>query len=284
MRTSSKLVVALALACFAIVAVCPDSVFAKDKATKAVKRMLRGNKKISAQVEIVQETLDDQVIGNQIVIQDTLDAITTKLEECCEPDECPECPEPCQPCPSGEVVVPKTGQRTCFNTSGGVIPCAGTGQDGEYQKGTPWPYPRFTDHGNGTVTDNMTGLIWLKNANCFGVRDWATALADCNGLAAPQCEVSDGSGAGDWRLPNVNELQSLVHRLLGNPAISDTLGTGQWSEGDPFSSVRSDWYWTSTTHPWSTGHAWIIRMGYGLMNCNDPKSFDYRVWPVRGPE
>ena len=36
------------------------------------------------------------------------------------------------------------------------------------KKGVAWPNPRFTDNGNGTVTDNLTGLIWLKNANCFG--------------------------------------------------------------------------------------------------------------------
>ena len=54
--------------------------------------------------------------------------------------------------------VPKTGQTTSY----------ATGDDGELEKGVAWPNPRFTDNNNGTVTDNLTGLIWLKHANCFG--------------------------------------------------------------------------------------------------------------------
>ncbi|HXE98165.1 MAG TPA: hypothetical protein VN642_17305, partial [Dongiaceae bacterium] len=64
------------------------------------------------------------------------------------------------------VQLPRTGQTLCYNNAGGVIPCAGTGQDGDKLAGTPWPNPRFTDNADGTVTDNLTGLIWLKNARC----------------------------------------------------------------------------------------------------------------------
>ncbi|UCE55232.1 MAG: hypothetical protein JSV31_07260 [Desulfobacterales bacterium] len=53
-------------------------------------------------------------------------------------------------------------------------PVAKTGQtdsyadcdDGDLEKGIVWPVPRFTDNEDGTVTDNLTGLVWLKNANC----------------------------------------------------------------------------------------------------------------------
>ena len=62
--------------------------------------------------------------------------------------------------------VPKTGQVTCYDAGGNVINCAGTGQDGELQKGVKWPTPRFTVRANGTTKDNLTGLIWLTNANC----------------------------------------------------------------------------------------------------------------------
>ena len=55
---------------------------------------------------------------------------------------------------------------------------APTGSDGDLQKGVAWPNPRFTDNANGTVTDNLTGLIWLKNANCFGRPVW-TARGTC---------------------------------------------------------------------------------------------------------
>ena len=62
------------------------------------------------------------------------------------------------PCPpDGPSPVPQTGQ-TSMNT---------LFDDGYYQKGMVWPAPRFTDNSDGTVTDNLTGLIWLKDANCM---------------------------------------------------------------------------------------------------------------------
>ncbi|MBF0551597.1 MAG: TIR domain-containing protein [Deltaproteobacteria bacterium] len=48
---------------------------------------------------------------------------------------------------------------------------------------------RFTDNGNGTVTDQKTGLIWLKNANCFGRRTWDDAVTACQNLADGQYEL-----------------------------------------------------------------------------------------------
>ena len=68
--------------------------------------------------------------------------------------------------------VPKTGQTHSY------VP----GDDGDLQKGVAWPTPRFTDNNNGTVTDNLTGLIWMKNANAFGMRTWAEAISTANGL------------------------------------------------------------------------------------------------------
>ena len=60
---------------------------------------------------------------------------------------------------------PRTGQTICYDTDGNVITCAGTGQDGDWLAGAPLPDPRFTDRGDGTVSDNLTGLVWAKNAN-----------------------------------------------------------------------------------------------------------------------
>ena len=65
-------------------------------------------------------------------------------------------------CTTQQVVgggVLKTGQTLCYNSAGSVISCAGTGQDGELQKGVARSY---TDNGDGTITDNTTGLIWEK--------------------------------------------------------------------------------------------------------------------------
>ena len=99
--------------------------------------------------------------------------------------------------------IPQTGQTVCYNSSGTVIACAGTGQDGESKSGVAWPNPRFTDNANGTVTDNLTSLIWLKNANCFGSKIWTDALAAANSLATGSCGLTDGSKASDWHLPTI---------------------------------------------------------------------------------
>ena len=107
--------------------------------------------------------------------------------------------------------LPQTGQTRSY----------ATGDDGDLQKGATLPSPRFTDNGDGTVNDNLTGLIWLKDANCFGQKDWTTALSDANSLSNGTCGLTDGSSAGDWRLPNRVELTSLVNSEYYNPALSN---------------------------------------------------------------
>jgi hypothetical protein len=167
---------------------------------------------------------------------------------------------------------PRTGDTY---TDGGV-----TGEDGELLKGVAWPNPRFTDNSDGTVTDNLTGLIWLKNANCYSARSWANALSDANALANGTCSLSDGSSAGDWRLPNVRELQSLVHYGVYSPVVPNTAGTAKWSEGDPFTGVQSSLYWSSTT---IAGYS--VYAGYVSLRDGDVYYVNkdyYYVWPVRG--
>ena len=109
--------------------------------------------------------------------------------------------------------------------SGIPINCAGTRQDGEIQAGVPFPTLRFTDNSSGTVRDNLTGLIWLKNATCFGGQTWGNALSAANNLAddpastTTDCGLPDGSVASDWRLPNVKELQSLIDFGFGSSPL-----------------------------------------------------------------
>ena len=118
-----------------------------------------------------------------------------------------------------------TGQTECFDVVGNSVDCAGTGQDGDTQAGVSWPSPRFRDKGNGTVVDRLTGLVWLKDANCFGEQTWQDALNATNTLeddpasTTTDCGLSDGSKAGDWRLPNVKELQSLIDFGAFDPAL-----------------------------------------------------------------
>jgi hypothetical protein len=171
----------------------------------------------------------------------------------------------------GSTAPQKTGQDSCWDTSGNPINCEGTGQDGELRNGVAWPVPRFTANVDGTVTDHLTGLIWLKNANCFGTRDWASALSDANGLASGSCDLTDGSIAGDWRLPNVREFQSLIDYDNYDPALPS---------GHPFTGLQFWQYWSSTTYTHYSDHAWFVGMQSGWV-ATDRKGDVYYVWPVR---
>jgi hypothetical protein len=176
-------------------------------------------------------------------------------------------------CPvAGPAAVQKTWQTTSY----------ATGDDGALQKGVAWPNPRFTDNEDGTVTDKMTGLIWLKNADCFGQRSWDSAISDCNGLSSGNCGLTDGSNAGDWRLPNRNELSSLLNSDFYGPAVPNTAGTGQCADGDPFNNLLSgDLYWSSSTFPLSTNQAYYVDT-FGSIVYVRIKSESNLVWPVRG--
>ncbi len=192
----------------------------------------------------------------------------------------------------GAAKVPRTGQSTCYNAAGAVIACAGTGQDAALQLGVVWPNPRFTSN-NGTVTDKLTGLIWLGDANCNATvggvlktttLSWADALTWTNALAAGKCGLTDGSIAGAWRLPNVRELQSLMHYGFSNPAVPNTAGTGKClnDASCAFLGVQSSVYWSSSTLDGSTTYAWFVNTNVGLVFYDGKAAGANYVWPVRG--
>ena len=165
--------------------------------------------------------------------------------------------------------VPETGQTGCWDATGTSILCAGTGQDGEFRAGASVS-PRFTDDGDGTVQDNLTGLIWLRLASCFGFTNWTTALSDANGLADGSCGLMDGSVAGDWRLPNVKELQSLVDFGQSNPALPT---------GHPFIGMTT--FFSSTTVLNIEDRVWTVSFSSGNLG-TDPKTFNFQHLAVRG--
>jgi len=168
---------------------------------------------------------------------------------------------PCPNCPPA-APVPKTGQTTSY----------ATGDDGDLEKGVVWSNPRFTDNGDGTITDNLTGLIWMQNTDCFGKRNWNFALSDCNGMQSGLCGVTDGSSAGDWRLPNSKELYSLVDTENYAPPLPS---------GHPFTNVKSTAYWSSTTTPYGN-NAWTLYMYMGHVSDEEKYRTDIYVWCVRG--
>jgi hypothetical protein len=172
-----------------------------------------------------------------------------------------------------------------------MIPATGnknsiaTGDDGDLKKGLAWPMPRFKDNGDGTIKDNLTGLVWLQNARCIKIHyiefdndgepdgrvTWQHALdfvAGINSGSFPNCS----GGYSDWRLPNRRELLSLYDYNNFHPSLPSN---------HPFIYVENYDYWTSTTVSQSTSEAWLVDFNSaGAVNAS--KNSRYRVWPVRG--
>ncbi len=116
---------------------------------------------------------------------------------------------------------------------------------------------RFVDYGNGTVIDTMTNLMWTKNANPIGERNWDDAVSACSSFSI--------SGIGGWRLPSRDELLALYQAM---------------SRGHPFTRVQSSAYWSST--PFADNTDVACRVGMYPVNVGvDCKDSTYRVWPVR---
>ncbi|MCU0579330.1 MAG: DUF1566 domain-containing protein [Desulfobacterota bacterium] len=196
----------------------------------------------------------------------------------------PDWEEPlCEVCQEGApgVALPRTGQTLCFNSAGQERDCAGTGEDGHLRAGVVWPEPRFVDNQDGTVTDQLTGLIWLQDANCLATRypafdndgtsgdgrvTWQRALdfvREINADTYPDC----GAGQSDWRLANINELESLMN---AGAERQDT-----WLLGQGFSNVRIDeMYWSSTTNAFAAHQAWAMEF---LMANGARRPFPRRV-------
>lgn len=141
-----------------------------------------------------------------------------------------------------EIQLPRTGQTGCWNTNGTPIPCDGTGQDGDTLTGVAVPTPRFTDNGNGTLTDSLTDLVWIKNADCYNAITWQQALDRAGTLASGACGLDDSSVAGDWRVPNRNEMLSII-----NYQESDRT-TWAWLTEQGFTNAVHGWYWTSNSY------------------------------------
>jgi hypothetical protein len=172
-------------------------------------------------------------------------------------------------------------KSTCYDWRGNTIPCNFKGQYAELLFDKPIPDPRFMDNKDGTVTDILTGLIWLKNTNCFKMMDWGSAILAAKSLKDGDCGpdsaliLSDGSSAGDWRLPSMNELCILIDYSRRNPALPN---------GHMFSDFPTGYCWSATTLDSHPGMAWIVYMESGTTCYDDIKNHAGHIWPVRGPK
>ena len=127
----------------------------------------------------------------------------------------------------------------------------------------------FIDNGDGTISDTTTGLMWEQKTDDGGIQDkdstftWEEALAYCENLLS--------AGYNDWRLPNINELQSIVDYEHAVPAI-DILY---------FPNTMLTAYWSATTRGSTVYSAWGVNSGYGNVSSRDKPTL-YHVRAVRG--
>lgn len=121
--------------------------------------------------------------------------------------------------------LPDSGQTTSYTDT--------TGEDADYAINPP----SYTDNGNGTVTDNNTGIIWQKEKNA--AKPWAEAGTDCDELTL--------AGYSDWRLPDIFTLMTIVNYEKDYPALDTTYFPGTTT------------IWSSTTDMTnSTEEAWVM--------------------------
>lgn len=153
---------------------------------------------------------------------------------------------------AGEFRLQSTGQYVSYLA----------GDDGSIQSGVPLTYPRFVDKGDGTVVDTVTGLVWLKQADC--IKDtWAGAITAVSALASGQCGLSDGSTPGSWRMPSRTEVESLSDRNENNHADFFDHTYFNW-DGTLYQAaiftnfIAFQYYWTSSTDAADVSQAWTV--------------------------
>ncbi len=129
--------------------------------------------------------------------------------------------------------LPDTGQTQSYTST--------FGEDSDYNT---FNQPSYTDNGDGTITDNVTGLIWQQGEG--GTKTWENAITYCEDLSL--------AGYADWRLPNKNELNSIIDYERYNPAININFCPDL---------LYTSYYWSSTTRASSSSDAWIVGFLYG---------------------
>lgn len=189
------------------------------------------------------------------------------------------------PGPQGGVSLPRTGQTTCYDTNNtdAEVSCPGTGQDGELQKGVAEPNPRFSvDSTSNCMTDNLTGLMWARNGNlaatdpalpATGRRIWQEALNFANDLEL--------CGFSDWRLPNRNELRSLINH--GSQHNANSLNEQGFINAGAFNDTTTTRieYWSSTSNLADPTRAFLVDFTVGNISSAIKQNYPAFIWPVR---
>lgn len=121
---------------------------------------------------------------------------------------------------------------------------------------------RFSENGDGAITDNLTHLVWQKTPAPDSMT-WENALVFAENLAL--------SGSDDWRLPNIKELQSLNDESLANPSVDPAF----------FPEIGLKKYWSGTSLPNQPTKAWYLDTHFGITTY-ELKTRKLNVFCVRG--
>lgn len=189
----------------------------------------------------------------------------------------------CEAAPHGRRL--KTGQTTCWDSSGAAVPCAGTGQDGELQKGLA---PAHLDNADGSITDTQTGLVWEKLSDDESIHDKDNVYTWDEAFAVKVAALNDAAFAGhaDWRVPNRFELESLMNLGTNNPAVSPAFDAA-CAEGCTVltcSCTATSFdriYWSSTASAGFPPWAWRVDFNSGDV-ISSGKGSSFYVRAVRG--
>ncbi len=158
-----------------------------------------------------------------------------------------------------------TGQVSCHNAAGRAIPCAGIGQNAEFRRGRACGRYRVSRRAARTVLDRLTGLLWRRKADLAGPLLWEEALASV-------AELNRRANPGRWRLPNLNELESLVDAKAARPALT---------AGHPFGNVRDVLlYWSSTASLYQPDWAWALYLDKGAAGVGHKTDARFHAWAV----
>lgn len=163
---------------------------------------------------------------------------------------------------------PWSGQAACFDSTGRVIPCTQTGQDGQFRTGRPWPTPRFEIPAPSLVRDRLTGLAWPRDASAPG---WPMTLNEARSWVEERNRAGY-LGRHDWRLPGRRELLGLTSLAHARPALPPD---------HPFHGIFQHWHWTATPAASAPDSYWRVHLEGGRM-FPGPRETGHMVLPVCG--
>lgn len=159
-------------------------------------------------------------------------------------------------------ILPRTGAKHCYDENGTIIACSNTKQDGDTRTGVRWPNERFSASAD-RVYDRLTGLTWyngdmLEQGPC----SWSEALTR---VSRHSEEIGE-----DWRLPTINELESLVDASTHTPALP---------LNHPF-NMQAVGYWSSTSSGYDTAWSYVLYLNKGAVGVGFKCNRDFFLCPV----